>query len=268
VEFYTYIPHTISSFVKSFWYLRISGSRPFREEIIPDGHHEIIFHLDKNPAKRLVSEKGWIQEPNAFVAGQTLKSYTLEIENDSVLYGIRFYPHTLTLLFGIPAVLTTDEVFSLENLPYSALLLPCVSEFPDQTFRNFEQLLYKIIHRANVNSNAFRLVEASVLEILKHNGVCRIDHLICELGISQRYLDTLFKKFVGLNPKSFCNIIQLNFFINYKNQHAPATLTQCAYEAQFFDQSHLIKSFKAIIGKTPRQYFDQNYYISNRFAAL
>ncbi len=44
----TYVPEGLSPFIKSFWRLQVAATMPgpYEEDIIPDGHHEIIFHLD------------------------------------------------------------------------------------------------------------------------------------------------------------------------------------------------------------------------------
>ena len=89
----TYIPQDLQPFVKSFWFMEVdtTGDNVYEEEIIPDGHHEIIFHLNSDAASRKPHDSGWMAEPSAFVAGQTLKSYRLQMSKGSKLYGIRFY---------------------------------------------------------------------------------------------------------------------------------------------------------------------------------
>jgi AraC-like DNA-binding protein len=104
---------------------------------------------------------------------------------------------------------------------------------------------------------------------MKYKGDIRIDQLIHAGGISPKYFDTLFKQFVGINPKTFCSIIKLNHFIGYRNNNPGKKLTECTYEANFFDQSHLIKLFKNVTGKTPKGYFRTNdHHINNYFSVL
>lgn len=45
IDIETYKPEKLSTLIKSFWCLKISDnfSNPYIEEIIPDGHHELIF---------------------------------------------------------------------------------------------------------------------------------------------------------------------------------------------------------------------------------
>ncbi len=270
VTLQTYIPVNLSRIVKSFWWLKVSDftERSYMESILPDGHHEIIFHLSADNAKRRNSNTDWVKEPDSFFAGQTLNSYSLELKNNSQLYGIRFYPHTLSLLFGFPADFITNNILPLHEISESKSLRNCVSENPEETFKNFETVLLQLSGRIDLSANKFQHIDYSVSEILQNKGDIRIDRLIKETGISQRYFDTLFRQSVGINPKPFCKIIKLNHFINYRKNNPHKKLTECCYEAGFFDQSHLIKLFRTVTGQSPKEYYNNSNQINNYFSAL
>lgn len=265
----TYIPERLYPFVKSFWRLEVTGvpGEPYEEDIVPDGHHEIIFHLHGNTAKRKMAHLQWADEPDAFFAGQTLQSYTLQLQPGAILYGIRFYPHTLSLLFNFPASVLTDQLLSVIDIPAAATLQQVITDNAAETFSRFENILYKKL-AALQTSNSFRYVNASVGAILQHNGNIRIDTLIQQTGISVKHLDNSFRQFVGITPKTLCNIVRLNYFIRYREGHASKSLTACAYEAAFYDQSHLIKLFRSFTGKSPRAYFNSAHYINEHFTAM
>jgi AraC-like DNA-binding protein len=266
----TYIPAGLSQIVKSFWCIKVTGLTEgyYAENILPDGHHEIIFHLSADNAKRGNSATGWINEPDAFFAGQTLNSYSLELKNNSVLYGIRFYPHTLSFLFGLPADIITNNMLPLQEIREAKRLRNCISEDPDKTFINFETVLLQLCKRTDLSNNKFQYIHYSVGEILKSKGDITIDRLIKSTGVSQKYFDTIFKQSVGINPKPFCNIIKLNHFISYRKNHPHKNLTECCYEANFFDQSHLIKLFQKVAGQSPKEYFNDTNHINNYFSEL
>lgn len=266
----TYIPASLAKMVKSFWCIKVDAlpEECYTENIIPDGHHEIIFHLSAHNAKRGNSGIGWVKEPDAFFAGQTLHSYSLELKNNSVLYGIRFYPHTLSVLFGLPADIITDNILPLEEVQDATNLKNCISEDPDKTFRNFEAELLQICHQADLSANRFQYINYSVEEILRSKGDITIDRLIRSTGVSPRYFDTIFRQSVGINPKPFCNIIKLNHFLSYRKNHPQKNLTECCYEANFFDQSHLIKLFQRVANQSPRKYFNDTNLINNYFSEL
>lgn len=267
ISIHTYIPKRLFPLIKSFWCLKVLDlvNSPYEEEIIPDGHHEIIFHLSSEPAKRKNEDSEWRDEPVAFFAGQDLKSFKVQLEPGALIYGIRFQPHTQALLFNFPASITTDYPLSLDDVAKADSLWNCISEQPQKTFSNLEKFFFKEIWLLSNVPNAFNYVNAAVHEILNHKGNIKIDRLVEKTGISAKHLDNSFKKFVGVNPKTFCNIIKFNHFINYRKNNPSKSLTECAHEANFYDQSHLIHLSNAITGKSPKEYFGERNFINDFF---
>lgn len=241
----------------------------YREDIIPDGHHEVIFHLQPGAGLRKDGNNGWTQEPVSFIAGQTLQAYWVELKPGSVLYGIRLFPHTLSLLFSIPASLVTNTILPLDDAATMKGLGSCVDEDKAVTFGRFEKMIYRQIAARQPVARSYAYVDRSVRYIFEQQGNTTIDTLLRKTGISGRHLDKLFQQYVGINPKKLAGIIRLNYFINYVQTHPHHSLTQSAYEAGFCDQSHLIRLFKQVIGQTPGKYFRaQANTISSYFSGL
>jgi AraC-like DNA-binding protein len=265
----TYIPQNIKQLVKSFWFLEVNtGDYFYEEDIIPDGHHEIIFHVNNGSAQRKLHNDIWVNEPRTFIAAQTVNSYQLRLLSGSRLYGIRFYPHTLYALTRVPLSALTNQSYALDDVVSNLQLNNCITENPQQTFLNFEQLLLQHISGLSVDYPGYSYIQASVGAILNQNGLVTVDELIRKTGISGRYLDTLFDKYIGLGPKMMARIIQLNHFITYRTAHPEKTLTECAYEAGYYDQAHLTKSFHSLTNQTPGNYFRNKGYINDHFAGL
>jgi AraC-like DNA-binding protein len=262
-----YHPVSLAPIVKSFWCLRLMANS-YHEDIIPDGHHEIIFHFNENCAKRGTGGNTWIKEPAAFFAGQTSRSYSLELSNECLIFGIRFYPHTLHTLFSFPANESTDKLLPVEDIREAKDLIDCLSKNIRRTFHRFEELLLQKAANLDLFSNHYRYIDHSVNEIIRKKGDIKIDSLIKQSGVSAKYYDTQFNRFVGITPKAFCNIVRLNHFISYRNNFPEKRLTECAYEAGFFDQSHLIRLFRSVTGQTPSAWFHQSNFINNQFIEL
>jgi methylphosphotriester-DNA--protein-cysteine methyltransferase len=143
-----------------------------------------------------------------------------------------------------------------------------ITEDLQQTFANLENGLMTLLKQADYLSGKSTCIQHAVQEIIKNNGDVKIENLVKDSGFSLKYFGILFKQQVGITPKSFSNIIRLNYFINYKNIHPSKSLTECAYEANFFDQSHLIRIFKEITGKSPKEHFNSTNHINNYFSDL
>lgn len=267
VEINSYIPKRLSPFIKSFWCLRVSENldQPYIEEILPDGHHEIVFHLNSNPVRKRIGSDHWISEPTIFFTGQNRKSYVQKLDPGAIIYAIRFHPHTQHLFYNFPASLATDKLVSFSDVAARDILPGCIADTPQKTFQNFETEISRMVAKWKDRSSAFDYVDAAVRTILNRNGNVRIEYLEKITGISARHLEKSFQKFVGLSPKQFSNVIRFNHFVAYRKNYPAKSLTECAHDTQFFDQAHLIHLSHLITGKSPKSYFKKPNLINDYF---
>lgn len=97
-----------------------------------------------------------------------------------------------------------------------------------------------------------RLIVEAVKLICQSKGTIRIKELNEKLFISQSPLEKRFRKIVGTSPKKFASIIRFNTVLNKLGNEK--SLSDIAYENNFFDQAHFIKDFKQFTGDTPEQF--------------
>jgi AraC-like DNA-binding protein len=262
----TYRPEKLLTWIKCFWYLKVPNdfAQPYVEEIIPDGHHEIVFHLNTT-ALRKRNDAEWLRDPQVYFSGQNRTSYAQRLEPGAVIYGIRFYPHTQHLLYNFPATLTTDGQVPLEDVSSDRILATCVDESSSRTFMNFERQLLKKVSRLNSTTDTFHYVDAAVRKINELNGNLKIESLEKLTGVSTRHLEKSFQRFVGLTPKQFSTIIRFGHFVNFRKRNPEKTLTECALETNFYDQAHLTNLSRNITGRTPKSYFHKVNHINDFF---
>jgi AraC-like DNA-binding protein len=96
----------------------------------------------------------------------------------------------------------------------------------------------------------------AVHEIRKRKGNVNISKLANSVNISLDPFEKKFRRIIGTSPKQFASIVKLRSTIQYY-PHA-RNLTDLAHQMNYFDQSHLIKEFKNLTGKTPGQFFRGN----------
>ena len=81
-------------------------------------------------------------------------------------------------------------------------------------------------------------VEKAVEMFEAANGAVRVAEICKEVGVGQRHLSRRFTNIVGVNPKFFGQILQINWVVGLLYFNDSATLTSIAQEAGFFDQAH------------------------------
>jgi methylphosphotriester-DNA--protein-cysteine methyltransferase len=67
-------------------------------------------------------------------------------------------------------------------------------------------------------------------------------------------LKGVFKHFSGFSPKLFSRIIRFQSALNHYGKKEKK-LTEIAYDAGYYDQSHFIQDFKEFSGHSPKEYF-------------
>jgi AraC-like DNA-binding protein len=70
----------------------------------------------------------------------------------------------------------------------------------------------------------------------------------------RRQLERHFRKQIGISPKQLSKAIRLQATLNLLINKKSETLTDIAYESDYFDQNHFIKDFKDLVGFTPKEY--------------
>ena len=95
------------------------------------------------------------------------------------------------------------------------------------------------------------LIMKATQMIFDQKGVIRIKSLAKNLFTSQDAFEKRFRKFTGASPKQFSYIVRMNAVLE-SLQHDD--LSQLAFNAGYYDQSHFNKDFKRFTGQTPTEY--------------
>lgn len=88
-------------------------------------------------------------------------------------------------------------------------------------------------------------------EILRKNGVVGQEELAENAGISLRHFRRKFKEIVGVAPKYFCKVIQLNTIFELIKTADADKLHHMALDCGYYDQAHFINDFRKLIGDSP-----------------
>jgi transcriptional regulator GlxA family with amidase domain len=77
------------------------------------------------------------------------------------------------------------------------------------------------------------------------------------LGVSQRHLERLFRLYVGVSPKWVIRRYRLFEATERLETDPRMDVAMLATELGYFDQSHFIRDFTAMIGTSPTKYAQQ-----------
>lgn len=160
----------------------------------------------------------------------------------------------LSALSKIPAHELYGLSLSSENL-FSADEMNEILERLSAAQNNAERITFidNFLLKKLKSNQHDRLVLEAVAIIKQQKGLVRIKDLVSDLYISQDAFEKRFRTVVGATPKQYASIVRLQSLINKHSSFS--SLTEAAYEAGYFDQSHFIKDFRLFTGQTPKDFF-------------
>jgi len=224
------------------------------DHIMPLGHINIIFNFKDDYYN--IEDKEFII-PNIALIGQIKKIKKVKYGNNLSQIGISLKPLGFLLLYNIYPYEFTEKVINAIKIDKSLIStynnLKNVDSI-DEKIRIIIDYLYKKIPLKNENNNDFNRL---IFYIKKSKGEVSVKELVNYFNYSQSTLERMFKKFLGLTPKEYINIIK--FYSNFSD------------ESVYYDQSHFIKNCKKYTGKTPSElnkYINEltlNYIINDDF---
>jgi len=115
-----------------------------------------------------------------------------------------------------------------------------------------------LLGKLNLRNKPDPLVGSALASIRQHSGIVRIKDLAASLYVSQDAFEKKFRSTVGATPKQYASIIRMKDLI--RKYPSYSSLTDAAYEAGYFDQSHFIKDFRLFTGQTPKDFFSNFEY--------
>lgn len=149
-----------------------------------------------------------------------------------------------------------DKRISLKDVDKKLCALLCQSF---ETANNITELFYmcdRILYHHmehNVVSNALITATNTISD---SHGQILVSELARIVGYSDRQLNRLFLKQIGMIVKRYTRISRLNYVLKHIQQ-SPCSLATLAQRAGYFDQTHFNKDFRAICGVSPKMYIEK-----------
>ncbi len=252
----------LEKIIECYWFADSSETLPRKEKIIPDGFPEIIFHF--GDAYKINLHGEWQLQSRNLLAGQIKKYFYLENTGASGMVGIKLKPSAVAQLYNIDMATLTDKVVDLHEFLGNELkaiemaihtMLP-QSEIVAMLNSYFREILLRVTENTKI--------ERALINIFDKQGDVQVREVAEELNITERQLERLFQKQVGLSPKYYTRIIRFSHIFNLMQQ-SDKSWVGVALGSGFYDQSHFIRNFKAFSGEDPSAYLFDEVSFANFF---
>jgi AraC-like DNA-binding protein len=242
----------LAPFVRCLWHLS-GAADPAREPqpIVPDGCVEIVLNLG-DPFLRV--NGGTHVQPAAMLVGQ-LTSPVVVIPTGSVdVWGVRLQPWGAAACLAISLDDLREATVALDDVLRG--LTGLASEVHDRRCSGrAEHVLMAALERW-VRSRRVPdpAVRAAVELITRAPILPSVRSLADQLGRSTRWVQRAFRDTVGLSPKMLTRINRVQRAIRVATSEPGKTWSAIAAHVGYFDQSHLVRDFRQLVGCTPSEF--------------
>jgi AraC-like DNA-binding protein len=245
----------LAQFVTCLWYFQ--GTRAKRELALPTGTVELVINLRDEPVRIYsdVSDTLGRKLDNAIVSGTQSRYIVLDSAHQTSVLGIHFRPGGATLCFGSPLGELADRQVGLEDLwGSSAKLLREQLQQAGSPLAMFAFMERALLSHMTERAAHHPAVALALRQFTAAPTAARVHEVVKASGYSAKRFIRLFTDGVGLPPKRFCRILRLQSVIQRLARGASVEWPDVAADCGYYDQSHLIRDFRAMTGVTPTQY--------------
>lgn len=230
-------------FVQRYWSVvwDVPEQLPYAQETLP------------YPCVNLVVERG-----RSGIFGVNTRRFQVQLEGKGWVFGIKFRPGAFYPFYQAPVAALTDRaigldmVFGAAGADYERQVLSCASV--DQMSGCAEQFLRA---RLPAPDQQIALINTTVDQIAADHAITRVAQVADRIGISQRTLQRLFSRYVGVSPKWVIQRYRLLEAADQLARDVKVDLPGLAQTLGYFDQAHFINDFRAAIGSTPSEYLQR-----------
>lgn len=253
----------LAPFVRCLWHLSgVADASHEPQPIVPDGCVEIVL----NVGDRFLRVNGGTHvQPAAMLVGQ-LTSPVVVIPTGSVdVWGVRFQPWGAAACLAIPVDELREATVALDDVLHG--LTSLASEVHDRgRAAGAEHVLRAELERW-VGSRRVPdpAVRAAVELIIHAPKLPSVRSLGDRLGRSTRWVQRTFRDTVGLSPKMLTRINRVQRAIRVATSEPGKTWSAIAADVGYFDQSHLVRDFRQLVGCTPSEFTTRERPITDAF---
>ena len=253
----------LREFVKCHW--NLEGDRentPKKNTIVPDGTMKLIFHYGDTYRHHL-EHGGSIVLPRCFLIGQLTKPYVVEPLGVTGSFVVRFHPNGFLPFTTIPikkmenTAVPIETLFGVEGAEIGERILNATD-----TRARIQLIEDFLLKRLTAKSTIDAVVKSTIEAILEAGGKFTVTEFSKKKKIHRRQLARKFSDVIGLSPKQLSKTVRIQAALKSLLSADVTSLTDVAYQNEYFDQAHFIKDFKEFTGLTPKDFYGEDLKMS------
>lgn len=248
------VPRALEPFVGSIAYYENTFTHS-RERVLPTGRAQLLVNLRDD--RLSVHECGGERQVGGIGLSGVWPAPTLvDPADQAAVICVAFRPGGAYPFFAAPQSATAGQLVGLEDLwgADGARLRERLLgvRTPAERLRLVEQALLDRV------AGALRPDGATAYAVAALDRGTPVASVVDRLGCTPRTFIRSFTERVGLPPKQFARIRRFQRLLASIPHDRPADWAVLAASCGYYDQSHLIREFRALAGTTPARYRPRN----------
>ena len=247
----------LNNFIDVFIYFERVEHAHTVDRFLPNGDTEILIDFHDTP--QYIYDNNTLKEIQAchhvWASGMRTEPITIPSGNGAAMMVISFKKGRAAPFFPFPmeeikdSVVDADLVWSQDMGDLRERLLE--TKDIELRFRMVEDyLLLKFRSKLDLNP----CVAFAVSEMIERPDAINIALMNNKIGYSKKHFADMFRKQVGVTPKSYLKVMRFQKAIRTIDAAAEIDWGNIALDCGFYDQAHFINDFKHFSGFTPEQY--------------
>lgn len=253
-----YIPvFPLNQFIEAFIYFERVEHAHTVDRFLPNGDTEIL--IDFHDAPQFIYDNNSLKEIQAchhvWASGLRTEPITIPSGNGAAMMVIAFKKGMAAPFFPFPMEEISDAVVDADLVwggDFGDLRERLLNETNVSTrFVMVENFLLKhFASKLQLNP----CVAFAINEMSARPDSLSIARMNKQIGYSQKHFTEMFRKNVGVTPKSYLKIMRFQKAVKTIDATASIEWDMIAQDCGFYDQAHFINDFKHFSGFTPEQY--------------
>lgn len=241
----------LQPFAETFWQVHWRHTPLETSQVITNPVCHLTFEQGTHPDGRPLVRHG-VGLPAAVITTTWTHRFTVRMEGEGRVFGLRFRPGGLAALLG--RSLAADQILDADDrLPGAAALLPQVLAEDDDLVRR--ELVESWLTPLAVDPHPDYLTVADLVEwTVRDSAVIRVEQLAERAALTVRSLQRLFRHFLGVPPKWVLMRARLQDAAAALDRDPDVDQATVAVTLGWYDQSHFVRDFHRFLGVTPGEY--------------
>ena len=253
----------VAPYVRCLWHLKgtpAASNEP--QPIVPDGCVEIVL----NRADRFLRVQGETRlQPAAMVVGQ-LSGPVVVLPSGAVdVWGVRLHPWSAAAFLGTPVIELNESMIVLDSMRRELARFASIVDF-EGADALVERVLVEALARHASECRAPDSGVRAAVELITGDATLPSIRMVgARLGRSTRWVQRTFRETIGLGPKMLVRISRVQRAMRIATAHPGRSWSSIAADVGYFDQSHLVRDFRQLVGCTPSEFLARDRAITDAF---